>query len=147
LPAIASSREVEEIPEVPRVACSARSRVLVMDDEAAIRTLTVNMLGFLGYDAEVVSNGSALVKRYMGAISKGQPFDSVILDLVVPGSIGGKETLDRLKQIDPAVKAVLVSGYAQDNVMTEFRSYGFKAVLPKPFTLEELSRTLRSLQH
>jgi CheY-like chemotaxis protein len=139
--------EVEEAPNPPRIVNGCRSRILVMDDEAAIRTLTVNMLEFLGYEAEVVSNGSAVVRRYARALAKGQPFDSVILDMVVPGNMGGKEAIERLTRLDPGVKAILVSGYAQDTAMTDFRSYGFKAALPKPFTLEELSRTLQSIHH
>ena len=68
-----------------------------------------------------------------------------MLDLIVPGDMGGKEAIQRLAGINPAVKAILVSGYAQDSVMTEFRDYGFQAVITKPFTLQELSATLRSV--
>jgi PAS domain S-box-containing protein len=146
LPA-ASHHELDEMPEPLRITHGSRSRVLVMDDEATNRTLTANMLKFLGYDAEVVSNGSAVVKRYARAMANGEPFDTVILDLIVPGNLGGREAIQRLARIDPSVNAILVSGYAQDDTMTDFRSHGFKAALPKPFTLEELSRTLQSLHH
>jgi two-component system cell cycle sensor histidine kinase/response regulator CckA len=146
LPA-SDGRDADDAPDPPRIAHGRNNRILVMDDEAAIRTLTANMLEFLGYDAEVVSNGSAAARRYARAKVKGRPFDSVILDLIVPGSISGKETMERLIRIDPAVKAILVSGYAQDVTMTDFRAYGFTAALPKPFTLDELSRTLRSIHH
>ena len=146
LPA-AGNHEADEMPEPRPYVHGAKSRVLVMDDEAGNRTLTANMLKFLGYEAEVVSDGSAVVKRYARAMANGEPFDTVILDLIVPGSLGGREAIQRLTRIDPAVKAILVSGYAQDATMTDFRSHGFKAALPKPFTLEELSRTMQSLHH
>ena len=113
-----------------------------MDDEVSIRTLALNMLEFLGYEAEVVDSGSAAVERFARAHKQ---FDVVMLDLIVPGDMGGKEAIQRLAGINPAVKAILVSGYAQDSVMTEFRDYGFQAVITKPFTLQELSATLRSV--
>jgi len=74
-----------------------------------------------------------------------RPFGVVTLDVIVPGDIGGKEAVSQLTDIDPAVKAILVSGYAQDSVLAEFRDYGFQAVTTKPFTLQELSTTLDSV--
>jgi CheY-like chemotaxis protein len=142
-------REAEAAAESVEQGASARGagkgRILVMDDEASNRTLAVNMLKFLGHHAEVVSNGSAAVERYSRALQKGRPYDAVILDLMVPGGMGGKEAVERLTKIDPAVNVIMASGYTQDPVMTEFRNYGLKAVISKPFTLEELSQTLNSV--
>ena len=121
-------------------------RILVMDDEASIRMLAVNMLTFLGHDAEVVDNGTAAVEQYARALKTGEPFDAVILDLIVPGGVGAREAMELLSEVDPAVKAIVVSGYAQDPAMTEYRDYGFKAVIAKPFTLEELNSD-PSLRH
>ena len=73
---------------------------------------------------------------------RGAPFDVVILDLMVPGKMGGKEAISQLAAADPAVKAILVSGYTRDPAMTEFRKYGFSAVLTKPFSLQELAMTM-----
>jgi CheY-like chemotaxis protein len=120
-------------------------RILVMDDEASIRTLAVNMLKFLGHHADVVSDGRAAVERYKRALQKGRPYDAVILDLMVPGGMSGKEAIEQLTEIDPAVNAIMASGYTQDPVMTDFKDYGIKAVISKPFTLEELSKTLSSV--
>jgi PAS domain S-box-containing protein len=126
--------------------CAAgKGRILVMDDEASIRTVAVNMLKSLGHHAEVVSNGSAAVERYKRALQRGRPYDAVILDLMVPGGMGGKEAFERLTEIDPSVNVIMASGYTQDPVMTEFRDHGVKAVISKPFTLDELSRTLGSV--
>ena len=116
-----------------------------MDDKPAVRTLAVNMLKYLGHDAVVAESGRAAIEQYRRALKRGQPFDAVMLDLVVPGGKGGRETIDELTQIDPAVNAIIVSGYAQDSTLTEYRDYGFKAVIAKPFTLQELSTVLDSV--
>jgi CheY-like chemotaxis protein len=122
-----------------------RGRVLVMDDEASVRTLAANMLEFLGYDAEIVDNGSAAIERFKRAAGNQRPFDAVILDLVVPGDMGARETIEQLTGIDPAVRAVVVSGYAQDATVSSYRDYGFVAAMNKPYTLQELRATLESV--
>jgi CheY-like chemotaxis protein len=122
-----------------------RARVLVMDDEAPCRTLTMNMLDFLGYDAEVTPSVGAAVERFRHALTTDRPFDAVMLDLVVPGDVGGTEAMDQLGAIDPAVKAILMSGFGQDPAVAEFQAYGFRAVIAKPFTLQELNATLHSV--
>jgi CheY-like chemotaxis protein len=122
-----------------------RPRVLVMDDEASIRTLTANMLEFLGYDAEVVDSGSVAIERFKRALGAGHPFDAVLLDLVVPGDLGGKEAIEHLAGLDPTVRAVLISGYAQDSAMSAYREYGFAAAMTKPYTLQELQATLETV--
>jgi len=124
---------------------STPSRILVMDDEASIRTLAVNMLTFLGHDAEAASDGHVAIEQFRRAFQSGQPFDAVILDLIVPNGMGGREALEQLKAIDPAVSGIIVSGYAQDPVITDYREHGFKAVIAKPFTLQELRWTLDSV--
>jgi PAS domain S-box-containing protein len=124
----------------------ARSgRILIMDDEAEIRRLVVRMLTRLGHDVEAVDDGSLAVERYAEALETNRPFDAVLLDLVVPGGMGGRETIERLSEVDPKVKAIVVSGYAQDPALTEFRNYGFKASIAKPYTLEELDTALHSV--
>ena len=144
LPA-ASARALVEHAEPVIHAAGARHRILVMDDESAVRILAINMLEFLGYEAEVAESGTAAIERFAGALKAGRPFDVVMLDLIVPGDIGAKEAVGRLTGIDPAVKAILVSGYAQDSVLAEYRDHGFQAVITKPFTLQELSATLQSV--
>jgi PAS domain S-box-containing protein len=132
----------QEAPGWARVAPGGRGRILVMDDEPAIRVVAANMLRYLGHDVEVVDSGAAAIDHYTRALENGQPFDAVLLDLVVASGMGGRETIERLTELDPGVSAVVVSGYAQDSLLTEYRDYGFKAVIAKPFTLEELNTTL-----
>lgn len=137
--------ELPEASESLRSVHRGRQRVLVMDDEESVRTLAINMLELLGYDGEVVESSNAAVDRFVRALQAGQPFDVVMLDLMVPGGAGGKEAMDRLAAIDPSVKAILMSGYAQDSTLADFRTHGFKAAISKPFTLQELSATLQTL--
>src|SRR6185503_5868730 len=119
LPAAGSRDTLEQSDPVMR-AKGARRRVLIMDDEGAARTLTTNMLDFLGYDVDVTDSGSAAVERFKEALNSGCPFDAVLLDLMVPGDIGGVETMDRLAALDPEVKAILMSGLGHDPAVTEF---------------------------
>jgi CheY-like chemotaxis protein len=144
LPAVCNPETTQ--PIAPVAAGNARrGRVLVMDDEASIRLMTINMLRHLGIEAEVVSNGSAAVERYRRARSKGQPFGAVLLDLMVPGGMGAREAMEQLTEIDPDVNAIAISGSSQDHMMTAFKDYGFKAAIGKPFSLKELSNTLNSI--
>jgi CheY-like chemotaxis protein len=107
--------------------------------------VTGKMLEYLGYHVEVVESGSIAVERFKQALNTGHPFDVVMLDLMVPRGMGGRETMDRLSRLAPTVKAVLMSGYAQQSILMEYRDHGFGAVMTKPFTLEELNTTLRSV--
>jgi PAS domain S-box-containing protein len=120
-------------------------RVLVMDDQHAVRGALEAMLRHLGYDAVGTRDGDEAVARYREAREAGNPFDLVILDLTVPGGTGGKETLRELRRIDPAVRAVASSGYADDPALTAEGGGGFAAALPKPYTLGRLGEVLREV--
>jgi PAS domain S-box-containing protein len=143
-PASAMSDE-RDAPALVVAAGHGRPRVLVMDDEASVRTLAANMLEFLGYDAEIVDNGSAAVERFKRAVGNHRPFDAVMLDLVVPGDMGARETINQLTGVDPAVRAIVVSGYAQDAAVSSYRDYGFVAAMNKPYTLQDLRATLETV--
>jgi len=149
VPAALAGLTVDAVSEPVRRLLSSRnahrSRILVMDDEQTIRTLAVNMLTFLGHEAEAADDGKSAIERYRRAFASGRPYDAVILDLIVPNGIGGREALERLREIDPDVTGIIVSGYAQDPVITDYREHGFKAVIAKPFTLQELRWTLDSV--
>jgi len=123
----------------------ARGRVLVMDDEEMIRKMLRKTLPLAGYEVEVAGDGAEAIGLYARARESGQPFDVVILDLTVPGGMGGKETIRRLLEIDPDVKAIVSSGYSTDPIMSDFRSYGFSAVAVKPYSAEALEETLARL--
>lgn len=116
--------------------------ILVMDDEKAVRKVAKASLKVLGYYAECTENGSAAVELYRRRMEEGTPFAAVIMDLTIPGGIGGKEAITLLNRIDPEVKAVVSSGYSIDPVLANYREYGFCATLSKPYTLQELRQVL-----
>lgn len=131
-------------PGLDHLGTNAR-RVLVMDDEDDIRMMATHMLEHLGYDGLAARNGEETIETFQSARRGGNPIDLVIMDLTIPGGLGGKETVRRLQEIDPNVRVVVSSGYSQDPVMSEYRKYGFTNVLPKPYHLEDLSRLLKNL--
>ncbi len=125
--------------------CSHTGRILVMDDEEMIRNLAGNILKRLGYEPAFAQNGEEAIALYQEALSSGTPFDAVILDLTVKGGLGGKETIQRLVAIDPAVRGIVSSGYAHDPGVTNYRDYGFCAVVAKPYRIKEISDQLERL--
>ena len=118
-------------------------RILVMDDEAAIRDLTSQLLGTLGYEVTAVPDGLEAVKLYDRALRRGEQFQAVILDATVRGGMGGVATIERLRDLDPEVNAIICSGYSDEAALTEFLAYGFRGALPKPFTRRELADALQ----
>lgn len=118
-------------------------RVLVMDDEAAIRDLTSQLLTTLGYEVTVVPDGLEAVKTYERALRRGENFQAVILDATIRGGMGGLATIERLRTLDPHVTAIICSGYSDEAALSEFLAYGFRGALPKPFTRGELSDALQ----
>jgi len=122
-----------------------KGRILVMDDEEMIRKMLSKMLPLDGYEVELAKDGAEAVELYRKARESGQPFDAVIMDLTIPGGMGGKEAIKKLLEIDPDVKAIVSSGYATDPIMADFKKYGFSAVVTKPYSFEELEKTLRNM--
>lgn len=119
-------------------------RILVMDDEEAIRELTSQLLGTLGYEVTAVPDGMEAVRIYERALRKGEHFQAVILDATVRGGMGGVATIERLRSMDPKVNAIICSGYSDEAALSEFLAYGFRGALPKPFTRSELADALQS---
>lgn len=116
--------------------------ILIMDDEEIVRDVAAEMLDFLGYTSSSAKHGEEAVTLYREAMSNGRPFDAVLMDLTIPGGMGGKETMAKLLEIDPQATGMASSGYANDPIMANFTDYGFSAVIPKPYKMDELSTTL-----
>ena len=121
---------------------TGKGRILVMDDEEAVREVAQGMLETLGYSVTLAKDGTEAIEIYQVAMASGVPFDSVLMDLTIPGGMGGMEAVKRLQEIDPNVKAIVCSGYSNDTIMANFKKFGFRAVIPKPFSLQELSGTI-----
>lgn len=113
-----------------------------MDDEQIILDVVVEMLEFLGHEVETAHDGAEAIQVYQRAQAAGRRFDMVLLDLTVPGAMGGKEAVQQLLQFDPHVKAIVSSGYASDTTVSDFKSFGFSGVLSKPYTLHDIEKVI-----
>ena len=139
----ASEKTVSDKEEAKLI--KGQGRILVMDDEASLRNLIERMLGNLGYESEVAADGAEAIQMYKEAQESEKPYVAVILDLTVPGKMGGKECVTKLLDIDPEVKAIVSSGYSDDPVMSNFQEFGFKGMMPKPFESLSLSKALHEV--
>ena len=122
-----------------------KGKILVMDDEEFIRDVAIQMLSKIGYEVSVANDGNQAIEMYRQAQTSGEPFDIVIMDLTIPGGMGGKEAIQKLKKLDPNVKALVSSGYSNDPIMSNFRDYGFQGVVKKPYRIQDMSDALRSV--
>ncbi|MEN6303595.1 MAG: PAS domain S-box protein [Armatimonadia bacterium] len=118
-------------------------RILVMDDDAFIRKVVSPMLRQLGYTPEIVKSSHEAVAALEQA--EEAPFAAVVLDLTIKGGEGGVETLAKLRQIQPQIKALACSGYCNDPVMANYRDYGFDGIVVKPYRLQDLARGLEAV--
>lgn len=119
-----------------------RGRVLVMDDEHAIRRMLARQLNAWGLQTDTAADGQEALNLYGSALAESRPYDAVILDLTVPGGMGGRETLQRIRDLDPGVRAIASSGYSNDPILNQPGQYGFAAVAAKPYHPAELRRVL-----
>ncbi len=117
-------------------------KILVMDDEKVVRETVQEMLKKLGYKNVTVEDGQRAIEIYKKEMEKGEPFDAVILDITVPGGLGGEETIKELLKIDKDAVVIVSSGYANDPIMSSYERFGFKACISKPYTLNELAAVL-----
>ncbi len=120
-------------------------KILVMDDEEDIRALACHVLRGAGHDVDIALDGREAVEIYRRALKSGQRYDAVIMDLTVPGAMGGKEAMKLLTALDPAVNAIVSSGYCNDPIMHDFRSFGFKGMVAKPYESDQLLAVVSSL--
>lgn len=142
----AVEHRAEPALRAPNGVVRGTGKILVMDDEAMIREVSHKMLTSMGYTVEVSSDGVEAVEKYFAARASGTPFDVVIMDLTIPGGMGGKDAIQKLRAIDPAVKAIVSSGYSNDPIMAEFENYGFCGVVAKPYSIKTLSEIVKSVR-
>jgi two-component system cell cycle sensor histidine kinase/response regulator CckA len=116
-----------------------------MDDQKSILKMAGRMLNRMGYETAFATGGSQAVEMYKEAQSSENSFDLVILDLTIPGGMGGQETIKKLLQIDPDVKALVSSGYSNDPVMSSYQDFGFYGVIPKPYSQDEVAEVLNNI--
>ena len=121
-----------------------QGHILFMDDEEPIREMITVLLGRLGFTVKTVADGAELVREYAAARGGQQPYDLVMMDLTVPGAMGGREAMQELRKLDPGVRAIVSSGYSGDPVMANFREHGFCGIVPKPFRMNDLAKVLQA---
>ncbi|MBU8910116.1 MAG: response regulator [Desulfobacterales bacterium] len=119
-----------------------KGKILVMDDEEGIRTLMHQIINRLGYDVETCIDGKEAIETYIKAMESKKPFDAVILDLTNKLGMGGQEAMGKLLEIDPDTKGIIITGYSDDPVVTNYRAYGFSDFITKPATRDKLSRII-----
>ncbi|UCG79393.1 MAG: PAS domain S-box protein [Nitrospirota bacterium] len=144
---IPASEEINDEADVSDVEVSGEvtmvGKVLLMDDDPSVGEVAVNMMNEIGIDAEYVGSGEEAIARYIASGNRGEPFALVILDLNTSTGLGGVETLKRLKEIDPAVTALISSGYHFDPVMMNYRKYGFAGVITKPYDIKDMTSLMK----
>jgi PAS domain S-box-containing protein len=144
LPASAQKVESERKDE----ACQfhqGSGRILVMDDDAGVRQVAGKILTHLGYEVDYAVHGAEAIEQYQAALSAGQPYDLVIMDLTIPGGMGGEEALQALRKIEPRTRAIVSSGYADDPIMTRYQEYGFCGVIKKPYRVSTFTQVLQEV--
>ncbi len=144
------TRQVPEKTKAPPSSLSSPgsglpARILILDDEKLILDTLSEMLSLMGYEVDTALEGLEAVEKYRKALEKGKPFDLIIMDLTIPGGIGGKEAIQEILKIDPQAKAVVSTGYSSNQIISHYQEYGFKGVLKKPYCLDELKQLLERL--
>lgn len=142
----ASLNKLNKEVETKGVIVSGKGKILLMDDDKAVLEVTGEMLRTIGYEVEFAKDGHEAIALYRENKEKSKPFDIVVMDLTIPGrSIGGEETIKNLLEIDSNVNAIVCSGYSDDKVLANFKEYGFKGVLHKPFKINEITDIFQKL--
>jgi PAS domain S-box-containing protein len=145
LPAAAATPVTPQREETSSMGGSGR--ILVMDDEEILLKVASAILTHSGYEVVCTREGAEALEEYRRGREEGRPFDLVIMDLTIPGGMGGRETIQELLRIDPGVRAIVSSGYSNDPIMAEYREYGFAGVVGKPYSLDDLTREVRRVLH
>lgn len=146
LPAHASSTSTTQFHEKNQgIIKKVSLKILIMDDEAMLRDLLTQMLTRQKHRVETAKDGTEAIQLYKDAISEGEPFDVLIMDLTIPGGMGGKDAIGEILKINPQAKAIVSSGYADDPVMAHFEDYGFKGRTVKPYNSKELEKALQEV--
>ena len=120
-------------------------RILILEDDPLVRSLITRNLVTQGFEVCETAEGTETIRRYQESLDHGRAFDLVVLDLTIPNGLGGVRTMERLRQLDPNVVAIVSSGYSDDPVMAKPAAYGFSAVLPKPYEPSDLLRLVKSV--
>ncbi len=146
LPSIGKTYSKHQTSSVtPTTGAHSGGAILLMDDEEMIRDMTAEMLEYLGYQITTCDNGATAITEYSAAMKSGSPFAAVIMDLTIPGGMGGKEAAQQILVIDPKACLIVSSGYSNDPIMSDYSSYGFNAAIAKPYKMMEFEQLLSAV--
>ncbi len=140
----------EQRPAVKKIAESSLmskkiAKILIMDDDEAIRMVAGEMLEAIGFSSEPAADGIEAIKLYAKALENGEPFDVILMDLTIPGGMGGEKAVREILSLDPQARVIVSSGYADDPVLANYEEYGFKAIIIKPYTINSLKSVLEDI--
>ena len=142
---VSPEQKIDKKPELPMHSLSThKAKVLLMDDDTMILELSQQMLEYLGHQVVICEEGESALKEYEKAMLEKCPFDVVIMDLTIPGGMGGEKAIQALLKLDPEAKAIVSSGYSNDKVMSDYMDHGFKAVVVKPYQIEDLDKAIQN---
>jgi PAS domain S-box-containing protein len=144
LPAVAAAPR-EGRDAVPFEGADAKGRVLFMDDEEPILQMAERLMARMGLEFESAPDGAVAIERYKAAMRDGRPFDLVVMDLTIPGGMGGREAISLLRDLDPGVRAIVSSGYSSDLAMSDYRKHGFRGMVAKPYDVKDLASVIRAV--
>ncbi len=128
--------------ETPGAVVSSRARILVMDDNEMVQNLVKTMLVYMGHEVVLSANGEEVIELYRESMNTARPFDLIIMDITIPGGMGGKDAVREIHKIDPEARVIVSSGYSNDPIMANCTEYGFCAALTKPYQLQQLSKVV-----
>ena len=123
---------------------SLNGKVLVIDDELIIRNTATEMLKFFGLEAVTAADSNDALDLFIEAAESGKPYDLVIMDLTIPGGLGGKDAVKKFRTIDPLAKIIASSGYSNDPIMSDFGRYGFSGIIVKPYKIDDLYNEIKN---
>ncbi len=133
----------DEVKKVEKIV-SGKGNVLIMEDDVLVRDTVVAMIKRLGYDVDYAGDAEETVEKYSKSLKNGKPFDTILIDLTINGELQGIEAIEKLKEINSDVIAILSTGYLNNPVIKDFKKYGFKGLLHKPYDMKELGNALKS---
>ena len=137
-----TASKIENAQDIP---IKGHQKILIMDDEKMIREVVGDMLIHMGYQVDFAEDGVEACRKYRESMEKQEKFDAAIMDLTIPGGMGGKQAVKEILKMDPNAKVVVSSGYSNDPVMADYKSYGFSGVVVKPFKMKELNSLMQEL--
>ncbi|MCX8122981.1 MAG: PAS domain S-box protein [Spirochaetes bacterium] len=141
----ATDKQSHHKGESPLQVSSAEGRILLMDDDFTIYEVASHMLEIYGFSVDWVENGEKAIAKYRESIGKGTPYDIIIMDLTVPGAMGGAQAVQEILEINPNAKVIVSSGYSNDPIMSHYHEYGFKGVIAKPYNIAEIIKVINQV--